>query len=275
MSPQMLHLVRSKPEELHRQSIAAPVALLRNSSTYHCKLQVLGCGYDDVVTGEDYHILRSLLKTSCLAKFRLATDFLATSSLTAEQVAGFVADAILQTYRISLGDVIAGDSEMFFDPSDNMTDFHQIVRLCREPSLLGNRLVDSVALMAGDLEDMSDKVLTLQTELLIMAHECYTAACDMEGISNILRAARMLTWQLVAASEYQLMTRLLTGVGRYNEMTYQQCTEKSPQAPNNIKKLLPLCKDVKVQYRIAKQLGLRDVVANMEKGDSKTYLPEI
>ena len=72
-------------------------------------------------------------------------------------MAGFLADAILQTYRISLGDVIAGNQEMFFDPSDNMVDFHQIVRLCSEPSLLGNRLVDAVAAMAGDLEETSDK----------------------------------------------------------------------------------------------------------------------
>lgn len=48
-------------------------------------------------------------------------------------------------------------------------------------------------------------VLTLQTELLILAHECFTASCDMEGVSNILRASRILTAHLVAASEYQLM----------------------------------------------------------------------
>jgi len=48
--------------------------------------------------------------------------------------------------------------------------------------------------------------------------------------------------------------------------------EKAPQAVANIKKLIPLCKDVKVQYRIAKQLGMRDIVANMEKGDTRNYI---
>ena len=48
-------------------------------------------------------------------------------------------------------------------------------------------------------------VLTLQTELLILAHESYTASCDMEGISNILRAARILTIHLQTAGEHQLM----------------------------------------------------------------------
>jgi len=55
-------------------------------SFHSCCYQVLGIGYDDVMTGEDYQILRSMLKTSCQAKFRLAADFLATSCLSPEQV---------------------------------------------------------------------------------------------------------------------------------------------------------------------------------------------
>ncbi|KAH3730075.1 spatacsin-like isoform X1 [Dreissena polymorpha] len=264
LTPDILHLLRTRPGDIHRQSIAAPVPLLRNASTIsimsniqpvvdtmsseneakiaameillnHSKhgrqtcvriltafkiSVVLGCGYDQVIAGEDYQTLRSLLKTNCQARFRLAADFLATSTLSPEQVAGFLADAILQSYRVTLGDVKSGDQEMFFDPNDSTTDFHQVVRLCTDPSLLGNRLVEAVAAMALPLEDTSDKVLTIQTELLIRAHECYTAACDMEGISTILRASRILTSHLLAASEFQLMTRLLIGVGRYNEMTY-------------------------------------------------------
>lgn len=109
---------------------------------------------------------------------------------------------------------------MFFDLMENFADFHQIVRLCQEPSLLGNRLIDCVVSVSDDPEQTSAKVLTLQTELLILAHECYTAACDMEGISNILRAARILTGHLEKAGEFSVMTRLLTGVSRYNEMVY-------------------------------------------------------
>ncbi|KAL4227664.1 Spastic paraplegia 11 (autosomal recessive) [Mactra antiquata] len=263
LPPEMLHLLRTRPGDIHRQSIAAPVALLRNSSTIslmsniqpvidsvseeneakisamecllsHCEsgrptciriitafkiASVLYIGYDDVVAGEDYFILRSLLKTTCSAKFRLAADFLGTSSLSPDQVAGFLSDAILQSYKVSLGDAL-GDRDLLFDPRENFADFHQIVRLCIEPSLLGNKLVDIAASLGEDHDNLDDKVLTLQTELLILGHECYTASCDMEGISNILRAARILTAHLQVAGEHQLMTRLLTGVGRYNEMTY-------------------------------------------------------
>ena len=49
-------------------------------------LQVLCIGYDDVALGDDYTILKSLLKTDCSGKFRLAQDFLATSSLSAAEV---------------------------------------------------------------------------------------------------------------------------------------------------------------------------------------------
>ena len=48
--------------------------------------QVLSIGYDDVVLGDDYNILRSLLKTDCSGKFRLAQDFLGTSTLSAAEV---------------------------------------------------------------------------------------------------------------------------------------------------------------------------------------------
>ena len=72
------------------------------------------------------------------------------------QVAGFLSDAIIQSYRVSLGDA-AGDEELFFDPGENFADFHQIVRLCQEPSLLGDRLLGAVAAMADRSDQISDK----------------------------------------------------------------------------------------------------------------------
>ncbi|GFR88798.1 spatacsin [Elysia marginata] len=62
--------------------------------------------------------------------------------------------------------------------------------------------------------------LTIQTELVIMAHECYTISSSMEGISHVLRVSRLCCNSLTEAKEYGLMIRLLTGVGRYGEMMY-------------------------------------------------------
>ena len=51
--------------------------------------------------------------------------------------------------------------------------------------------------------------LSIQTELLILAHECFTVACSMEGISNVLKAARISTDVLVASQEFSLMVKHL------------------------------------------------------------------
>ena len=56
---------------------------------------------------------------------------------------------------------------------------------------------------------------------------------------------------------------------------YRQIQDKPPQALTNIKKLLPFCKDIKLQYKLARDLGMRDLVTNIEKGDSKSYIQDI
>uniref|UniRef100_A0A8C3NE92 Uncharacterized protein n=1 Tax=Geospiza parvula TaxID=87175 RepID=A0A8C3NE92_GEOPR len=59
------------------------------------------------------------------------------------------------------------------------------------------------------------------TELLILAHSLFSLTCHMEGITRVLQAARLLTEEhLAPREEYGLVVRLLTGIGRYNEMTY-------------------------------------------------------
>lgn len=51
----------------------------------------------------------------------------------------------------------------------------------------------------------SFSVLTIEVELLIYAHDCFTLACHMEGISTLLQTARSVTASLAAAKEYNLM----------------------------------------------------------------------
>ena len=50
-------------------------------------------------------------------------------------------------------------------------------------------------------------VLSVEVELLIYAHDCHTLACNMEGISAVLRAAQSLVELLHTAEEYNLMVR--------------------------------------------------------------------
>uniref|UniRef100_A0A3Q2FDS2 Spatacsin C-terminal domain-containing protein n=1 Tax=Cyprinodon variegatus TaxID=28743 RepID=A0A3Q2FDS2_CYPVA len=72
----------------------------------------------------------------------------------------------------------------------------------------------------SDLEQLLWRLAQV-VELLIVAHSCFSLTCNMEGIVRVLQAARHLSHTYLAPGEhYSLMVRLLTGIGRYNEMTY-------------------------------------------------------
>ncbi|KAK7503511.1 hypothetical protein BaRGS_00005050 [Batillaria attramentaria] len=192
---------------------------------------LIGRAYADVVESEEFSVLRELLKTDFPHRYSLAAEFLSTSSLTDKEVASFLVDEIVKSLRIYLGgkdgfeigSAARGQldtSELIFRPTEGGEVFSQLVSLCGEPAILGDKLLNALATMADHSPEPSQSVLSMETELLIMAHECHTAACNMDGISNVLRAARVCAQCLASASQYQLMIRLLTGIGRYSEMTY-------------------------------------------------------
>ncbi|XP_035221340.1 spatacsin-like isoform X2 [Stegodyphus dumicola] len=68
---------------------------------------------------------------------------------------------------------------------------------------------------------------SITVELCICAHECFTAACDVDGISKILHNSQMLVSLLEEAEKFATMVHLLTGLGRYSEMMYVFDTLKS------------------------------------------------
>ncbi|XP_070207763.1 spatacsin-like isoform X2 [Littorina saxatilis] len=190
---------------------------------------LIGRSYKEVVMAEEFSVLRELLKTDFPQRYMLAAEFLSTSTLSDLEVASFLVDEIVKSLRIYLGGKDGfdagtgqrGTSELIFRPTEGGEVFSQLVSLCAEPAILGDKLLMALAAMADTAPDPpSHSVLSMETELLIMAHECHTAGCNMEGISNVLRAARVCAQCLSAANQYQLMMRLLTGVGRYSEMTY-------------------------------------------------------
>lgn len=129
--------------------------------------------------------------------------------------------------------------------------FLVMIKLLQEPSILGHALIDickkqknsfdfilerandtklrdsSLSSSSNDLQAETDLALVkrkhyvLLTELYIRAHECFTAQCDVHGIALVLRRTRLLiTQELQPARYFHLILRLLTGIGRYSEMTY-------------------------------------------------------
>jgi spatacsin len=94
--------------------------------------------------------------------------------------------------------------------------FLSLLRLLNDPSVLGKHIL--INLRGGFLDDQP---LSHAVELYIRAHDCFTVCSDIEGISLVLRNVRQLViQQLAPANDYNSMIRLLTGIGRYSEMTY-------------------------------------------------------
>ncbi|XP_033750087.1 spatacsin-like isoform X2 [Pecten maximus] len=220
------------------KTVVSMEALLHNCHHGNqCCKQVLNCyiiatvldkGYEDVVLDKEFSVLKELLKTSLPQRFWLASEFLSSSSLTNSEVAGFLCDSIVYAYKYSYGSEELsqtdpahpqGERDLLFDPAEDRGVAGQFVTLCPDSSILGDRLLEVVTSMSEE-QHISASLLSVQTELLILSHTCHTNACNMEGISHVLRSARTITVSLANTHNFSLMVRLLTGVGRFSEMTY-------------------------------------------------------
>lgn len=56
---------------------------------------------------------------------------------------------------------------------------------------------------------------------------------------------------------------------------YKQLPHKPSQCEGNLKKLLLYCKDLRLQYQIARELGLKDFLSQLETGHNSAYIMDI
>ncbi|XP_072134103.1 spatacsin [Mobula birostris] len=173
----------------------------------------LGFSFNDISTQDSNTVLREVLSSQQPDRYKKARAFITTRGLKAEAVAALVADEVVQAL---LSSTQSKGQEMMqiYNPRNGKEAFLQLAKLCQDPILVGMKLLDKISsISAGDLE--------CTVELLILAHNCFSLTCHMEGIGRVLQAARHLSHQHLAPNEqYSLMVRLITGVGRYNDMTY-------------------------------------------------------
>ncbi|XP_071450583.1 spatacsin isoform X2 [Hetaerina americana] len=154
-------------------------------------------------------------------KLTLASDILLAARLDRVGKAEFLQHEIVGAIQ-KFGEpgntrALSGKVNMWGLPLDD--NFPAILDLCEDDmtcSLLGDLLL----LFANEQESSQLLSHREEVELLIRAHDCHSRSCNMEGISRILRQARILTSALLAAEEWSLMVRLLTGIKRYTEMNY-------------------------------------------------------
>ncbi|XP_036299435.1 spatacsin isoform X3 [Pipistrellus kuhlii] len=171
----------------------------------------LGCSYTDVAAQDGEAVLRAILASPQSDRCKRAQAFISTQGLEPDRVADLVAEEV--TRELLSPSEGAGQKQMV-TPAEESQAFLQLTTLCQDRTLVGMKLLEKIpSVPRGEL--------SCTTELLILAHHCFTLTCHMEGIIRVLQAARLLTDNHLAPNEeYGLVVRLLTGIGRYNEMTY-------------------------------------------------------
>ncbi|KAM4733870.1 spatacsin [Anableps anableps] len=162
---------------------------------------------------EPHSVLEKLLLLVQPDRFRMAKTFIKAQGLSADSVAELVSNAVVQGLLAATQELQPGE-KLIFRASEGQESLVQLIRLCEDPNMVGLKLLEN--LNTVPLRDLNSIV-----ELLIVAHSCFSLTCNMEGIVRVLQAARHLSHTYLAPGEhYSLLVRLLTGIGRYNEMTY-------------------------------------------------------
>ncbi|XP_075714490.1 spatacsin [Rhinoderma darwinii] len=173
--------------------------------------QDLGCSYSEVSSRDPSEVLRTLLSSHRPELCDRAQAVITSHGLSPETVAQIVAEGSLKIWRTLHKE--GGQSEVY-NFSEKRSNFLQLAKLCPDPTLVGLYLLDN-------LETVPLTELHCIIEILISAHDCFSLTCHLEGIRRVLQACRHLTeMHLAPNQEYSLMVRLLSGIGRYNDMVY-------------------------------------------------------
>ncbi|KAL4622742.1 spatacsin isoform X1 [Arapaima gigas] len=172
----------------------------------------LKCSYSQISAEEPLSVLCKVLLSQQPDRYKKAQAFIAVQGLVAEDVADVVSTAVVEGL-MATQEGAEGDKQIY-SPANGKESFLHLARLCGDLNLVGSRLMDHITTVPlGEL--------ACTVELLILAHDCFSLTCNMEGIVQVLQAARHLSHAHLAHGEhYSLLVRLLTGIGRYNEMTY-------------------------------------------------------
>ncbi|XP_072528335.1 spatacsin isoform X2 [Salminus brasiliensis] len=212
-------VVVSSPEDQVLSQLQLLVEQCRHGKSY-CK-QVLSlyelskelrCSYSEISSEEPEAVLRKVLFSQQPERYKKAQAFISVQGLQPDTVAQLISSTVLDGLLASSQDETA--ERHIYSPSEGREAFLQLAKLCGDPNLVGSKLLDSIPTVP--LAELGCTV-----ELPILAHDCFSLTCNMEGIVKVLQAARHLSHTHLAHGEgYGLLVRLLTGIGRYNEMTY-------------------------------------------------------
>ncbi|XP_077566374.1 spatacsin [Stigmatopora nigra] len=172
----------------------------------------LKCSFDELSSEDPASVLEKLLLCDHPERLRNAQMFIRAQSFSADVTAELVAAALVRDKQERAH--LMQTERHVFQPSEGRDSLVQLITLCEDPNLVGLKVLEM-------LQSIPLRDLNCIVELLIAAHDCFSVTCNMEGIVRVLQAARHLSHAYLAPGEhYGLLVRLLTGIGRYNEMTY-------------------------------------------------------
>ncbi|KAM6973367.1 spatacsin [Aplochiton taeniatus] len=173
----------------------------------------LQCPYTEISAEEPQGVLCKVLLSQQPDRYKKAQAFISVQGLEPPIVAQLVSSAVVRGLLAAAQEGEPAEKQIY-SPSDGREAFLQLARLCGDANLVGIQLLDLMPTVP-----LSDLGCTV--ELLVLAHDCFSLTCNMEGIVRVLQASRHLSHTHLAHSErYSLLVRLLTGIGRYNDMIY-------------------------------------------------------
>ncbi|XP_019712775.1 spatacsin isoform X1 [Hippocampus comes] len=172
----------------------------------------LQCPFSQMSSEDPGCVLERLLLCDHPERFRNAQMFIRAQNFSADVVAELVATTLVRATKAHAHQMQT--ERQVIRPSEGRESLIQLITLCEDPNLVGLKVLEK-------LETVPLRELSCIVELLIVAHDCFSVMCNMEGIVRVLQAARHLSHAYLAPGEhYGLLVRVLTGIGRYNEMTY-------------------------------------------------------
>ncbi|KAK7078580.1 hypothetical protein SK128_028400 [Halocaridina rubra] len=165
-------------------------------------------------------LLSLVLKLKGGSVIQLARDLIHALPIPKSSIVSFLCEEAVATITAGPGAPATVQTDRLLRWDELETRWRDLIALCEDPSAVGSQLLDVGSRLGSSYPDQLPKVHSMSVELVIRAHDCFTAAANMEGISTILKTSFYLTSSLMEHSQWSLMVRLLTGVGRYGEMSY-------------------------------------------------------
>lgn len=88
-------------------------------------------------------------------------------------------------------------------------------------ALIESSSSDDFLVLSSSLDTISTRDMVISALIYIKSHECFTLSHDIQSVAMVLRRTKFMILNIFAPkNQMELITKLLTSIGRYNEMNY-------------------------------------------------------